>query len=169
MTYMDWCHKLMKFNYSKKMLHELKSDLSYTLSYFTIKDIGYFALLTLLWLSNIVLFPFYALVLTLYWKSRYKKVVEVGEDPLYDMVVYSLELPHLNGIKITKILSEGHANGVIQYRAILANKQIIHLNESQVLSKNILLNKKLKLEHELDDINYKLEYFNNHPEKKDVS
>ena len=83
-----------------------------------------------------------------------------GEDPLFDMMINTPELPELNGLKIVKILSTQDFGSYRSYSVMLSNSEIVSLNDNQILSKNVLLIERDKLLKELAKIDHKLEYFN---------
>lgn len=159
MSYGDWCKKLFLINFDKKFYKEVYTDLSYMYHYFTFQQLFSTFLLFIVWLTNFFAFPLYAVFMSHYWESRYKKILSIGKDPLHAMIVYSLDLPHLNGLKVVKILSDTINSGIHHYRVVLENKDIVEVNETQLLSKNTLIVRKSILEKELKNINYKLDYF----------
>lgn len=160
MSYFQWCGVLASLTISGKIFTELKADYDYLKGYLTIGSaLSYFGIV-LLWVSNIVLFPVYAVFLKLYWSRNYKSIMSKGEDPLFDMMVDTPELPELNGLKIVKILSTQDFGAYRSYSVMLTNNEIVSLNDNQILSKNVLLIERDKLLKELAKIDYKLEYFN---------
>lgn len=160
MSYFQWCGVLASLTISGKIFTELKADYDYLKGYLTIGSaLSYFGIV-LLWVSNIVLFPVYAVFLKLYWSRNYKSIMSKGEDPLFDMMVDTPELPELNGLKIVKILSTQDFGAYRSYSVMLTNNEIVSLNDNQILSKNLLLIERDKLLKELAKIDYKLEYFN---------
>jgi len=160
MSYFQWCGVLASLTISGKIFTELKADYDYLKGYLTIGSALSYLGLVLLWVSNIVLFPVYAVFLKLYWSRNYKSIMSKGEDPLFDMMVNTPELPELNGLKIVKILSTQDFGSYRSYSVMLSNNEIVSLNDNQILSKNVLLIERDKLLKELAKIDYKLEYFN---------
>lgn len=160
MSYFQWCGVLASLTISGKIFTELKADYDYLKGYLTIGSALSYMGLVLLWVSNIVLFPVYAVFLKLYWSRNYKSIMSKGEDPLFDMMVNTPELPELNGLKIVKILSTQDFGSYRSYSVMLSNNEIVSLNDNQILSKNVLLIERDKLLKELAKIDYKLEYFN---------
>lgn len=160
MSYFQWCGVLASLTISGKIFTELKADYDYLKGYLTIGSVLSYMGIVFLWLSNIILFPVYAVFLKLYWSRDYKLIMSKGEDPLFDMMVNTPELPELNGFQIIKILSTQDFGSYISYSVMLTNHEIVTLNDNQILSKNILLIEKDKLLKELAKIDHKLEYFN---------
>lgn len=160
MSYFQWCGVLASLTISGKIFTELKADYNYLKGYLTIGSSLSYLGLVLLWVSNIVLFPVYAVFLKLYWSRNYKSIMSKGEDPLFDMMVSTPELPELNGLKIVKILNTQDFGSYRSYSVMLSNNEIVSLNDNQILSKNVLLIERDKLLKELAKIDYKLEYFN---------
>lgn len=160
MSYFQWCGALASLTISGKIFTALKADYDYLKGYLTIGSALSYMGLVFLWVSNIVLFPVYAVFLKLYWSRNYKSIMLKGEDPLFDMMVNTPELPELNGLKIIKILSTQDFGSYRSYSVMLSNNEIVSLNDNQILSKNVLLIERDKLLKELAKIDYKLEYFN---------
>ncbi len=160
MSYFQWCGVLASLTISGKIFTELKADYDYLKGYLTIGSALSYLGIVFLWVSNIVLFPVYAVFLKLYWSRNYKSIMSKGEDPLFDMMVNTPELPELNGLKIVKILSTQDFGSYRSYSVMLSNNEIVSLNDNQILSKNVLLIERDKLLKELAKIDYKLEYFN---------
>lgn len=160
MSYFQWCGVLASLTISGKIFTELKADYDYLKGYLTIGSVLSYLGIVLLWVSNIVLFPVYAVFLKLYWSKNYKSIMSKGEDPLFDMMVNTPELPELNGLKIVKILSTQDFGSYRSYSVMLSNSEIVSLNDNQILSKNVLLIERDKLLKELAKIDHKLEYFN---------
>lgn len=160
MSYFQWCGVLASLTISGKIFTELKADYDYLKGYLTIGSALSYMGIVLLWVSNIVLFPVYAVFLKIYWSKNYKSIMSKGEDPLFDMMVNTPELPELNGLKIVKILSTQDFGSYRSYSVMLSNNEIVSLNDNQILSKNVLLIERDKLLKELAKIDYKLEYFN---------
>lgn len=160
MSYFQWCGVLASLTISGKIFTELKADYDYLKGYLTIGSALSYLGIVLLWVSNIVLFPVYAVFLKLYWSRNYKSIMSKGEDPLFDMMVNTPELPELNGLKIVKILSTQDFGSYRSYSVMLSNSEIVSLNDNQILSKNVLLIERDKLLKELAKIDHKLEYFN---------
>lgn len=160
MSYFQWCGVLASLTISGKIFTELKADYDYLKGYLTIGSVLSYLGIVLLWVSNIVLFPVYAVFLKLYWSKNYKSIMSKGEDPLFDMMVNTPELPELNGLKIVKILSTQDFGSYRSYSVMLSNNEIVSLNDNQILSKNVLLIERDKLLKELAKIDHKLEYFN---------
>lgn len=160
MSYFQWCGVLASLTISGKIFTELKADYNYLKGYLTIGSVLSYLGIVLLWLSNIVLFPVYAVFLKLYWSRNYKSIMSKGEDPLFDMMINTPELPELNGLKIVKILSTQDFGSYRSYSVMLSNSEIVSLNDNQILSKNVLLIERDKLLKELAKIDHKLEYFN---------
>lgn len=163
MSYFQWCGALASLTVSGKIFTELKVDYDYLKGYITIGSILTYIGIVLLWLSNIVLFPIYAIFLKLYWSRNLKSIMNKGEDPLFDMMVNTPEFPELNGLKIIKILSTQDFGSYRSYSLMLSNNEIVSLNDNQILSKNVLLIERDKLLKELAKIEHKLEYFNSIP------
>jgi len=165
MTYFQWCGTLASLTWSGKILTELKTDYQYLRGYFTFGSLLTYVVIVLLWLSNIVLFPIYAIFLKVYWSRNLKTVMLQGEDPLFDMMVNTPELPELNGLRIIKIL---HSQDFDSYKissVMLENNEIVSLADSQILSKNVLLLEQERLTKALDKVNHKLSYF----DKKEIA
>lgn len=160
MSYFQWCGVLASLTISGKIFTELKADYDYLKGYLTIGSVLSYLGIVLLWVSNIVLFPVYAVFLKLYWSRNYKSIMSKGEDPLFDMMINTPELPELNGLKIVKILSTQDFGSYRSYSVMLSNSEIVSLNDNQILSKNVLLIERDKLLKELAKIDHKLEYFN---------
>lgn len=160
MSYFQWCGVLASLTISGKIFTELKADYDYLKGYLTIGSALSYLGIVFLWVSNIVLFPVYAVFLKLYWSRNCKSIMSKGEDPLFDMMVNTPELPELNGLKIVKILSTQDFGSYRSYSVMLSNNEIVSLNDNQILSKNVLLIERDKLLKELAKIDYKLEYFN---------
>jgi len=160
MSYFQWCGVLVSLTISGKIFTELKADYDYLKGYLTIGSALSYLGMVLLWVSNILLFPVYAVFLKLYWSKNYKSIMSKGEDPLFDMMVNTPELPELNGLKIVKILSTQDFGSYRSYSVMLSNNEIVSLNDNQILSKNVLLIERDKLLKELAKIDHKLEYFN---------
>lgn len=160
MSYFQWCGVLASLTISGKIFTELKADYNYLKGYLTIGSALSYLGIVLLWVSNIVLFPVYAVFLKLYWSRNYKSIMSKGEDPLFDMMINTPELPELNGLKIVKILSTQDFGSYRSYSVMLSNNEIVSLNDNQILSKNVLLIERDKLLKELAKIDHKLEYFN---------
>lgn len=160
MSYFQWCGVLASLTVSGKIFTELKADYDYLKGYITVGSILTYIGIVLLWLSNIVLFPIYAVLLKLYWSRNLKSIMNKGEDPLFDMMVNTPEFPELNGLKIIKILSTQDFGSYRSYSVMLSNNEIVSLNDNQILSKNVLLIERDKLLRELAKIEHKLEYFN---------
>lgn len=160
MTYIEWCGYLASLTISGRFFDELKTDFNYMRGYLTLSTVLSYMGIVLLWLSNIVLFPVYAVFFKLYWSEHYKGILSKGEDPLFDMMVNTPEMPELNGLKIIKILSTQDFGSYRSYSVVLSNSEIVSLNDNQILSKNVLLLEREKLLKELAKIDHKLEYFN---------
>lgn len=160
MSYLDWCAELCSLTVSGKFLTELKNDYQYIKGYLTFGSVITYVGIVLLWLSNIVLFPVYAIFFKLYWSKHLKSIMSKGEDPLFDMMVNTPELPELNGLRIIKILNTQDFGSYRSYSVMLSNNEIVSLHDNQILSKNVLLIEKEKLLKALAKVEHKLEYFN---------
>lgn len=158
MGYFEWCLELLKVNFNKKIYKDFKSDILYYKTYFS-PEIFMYIVLLFIWISNLFLFPLYAFVFKFYWSNRYSKTLKNGEDPISDIIVHSVVNPIFNGMKVIKILEE-HSDGEHKsYKMLLENKEVVLLHDNDLLSKNILLIKKDKLEKELKNLEYQLTYF----------
>lgn len=165
MGYFEWCLELLKVNFNKKIYKDFKYDILYYKTYFSPKIFMYIVLLFIyiillfIWISNLFLFPLYAFVFKFYWSNRYSKTLKNGEAPISDIIVHSVVNPIFNGMKVIKILEEYSDGEHKSYKMLLENKEVVLLHDNDLLSKNILLIKKDKLEKELKNLEYQLTYF----------
>lgn len=158
-TYFGWCKYLLSIYIDKKIYKSLKDDYLYFKNYLNIPEILFYISISLLFISNIVLFPFYALLIKLYWKYRYFKILKNSNTPNTDMIIFDQTNNHLSGSKVLKILSENTTAETRYYRVLLENKEIHSISKDKILFEQDLINKKNKLEKELLKVNYSLELF----------
>lgn len=159
MTYLDWCSFLLNAYSDKKLYKSIKEDLLYFKGYFNLLDFFSFLLSILLIISNIVLFPIYALIFKIYWNNRYNRIVKNSDKPVSDIIVSSIEHPHLSGLYVESIISSYESNGVHYYKVVLSDKNVVTFNESQLLFKNYLLNERDQYLKKIENIEYKLSLF----------
>lgn len=158
-SYFGWCRYLLSIYTDKKFYVSLKKDFLYFKSYISIPEVLFYFCVAFLFLSNIVLFPIYALLLKLYWKYRYLKTLKTSSTPSTDMIVFDPTNIKSNGLKVLKIISEHSTNETIYYKVLLENKEIHTITKENLLFERDLLNKKIQLEKELEKVNYSLDMF----------
>lgn len=158
-TYIGWCVYLLSIYVDKNFYKNLKKDFLYFRNYVTIPEILFYLCIGVLFITNIFLFPVYALFLKLYWKYRYLKTLKNSNTPNTDMMVYDPTNVYPNGVKVLKIISEHATNETIYYKVLLENKEIHTITKENLLFERDLLNKKIQLEKELEKVNYSLDMF----------
>jgi hypothetical protein len=112
-----------------------------------------------LFITNIFLFPIYALLIKFYWKYRYFKTIKNSHLPQTSMLVFNQTNTYPSGLKVLKIIQEHTTNETTYYKVLLENKDICNIKKEDLLFEADLLRKKENLEKELEHINYYLNLF----------
>lgn len=159
MSYLDWCIHLLSLYTDHKFYDHVKADFIYMKGYFSFGDIFYYLGLFILYIGNIILFPIFALFLKLHWSNRYEKITKESEKPMTSILVNSIENPHLNGLTVLNVLETFENNKATTYKVILKDKSIHVLDQSELIFKSDLINKKRSLEKELRSVDYQIGLF----------
>lgn len=158
-SYFGWCNLLLSIYFDKKFYINLKRDFLYFKNYMNVPELLFYFGIAFLFITNIFLFPIYALLIKIYWKYRYFKTIKNSHLPQTSMLVFNQINSYPSGLKVLKIIQEHTTNETTYYKVLLENKDIQNVKKEDLLFEADLLRKKENLEKELEHINYYLDLF----------